>query len=83
MDRPNLTVLSQALVTRLTLEGKRVTGVECTDYECHGHDQHRRTHSSRFRVCRPADCEGSAHSLQRHRQFTQASDRVLNTEAAG
>lgn len=28
MDRPNLTVLSQALVTRLTFQGKRVTGVE-------------------------------------------------------
>jgi choline dehydrogenase len=28
MDRPNLTVLSRALVTRLTFEGKRVTGVE-------------------------------------------------------
>jgi len=28
MDRPNLTVLTNALVTRLTLEGKRVTGVE-------------------------------------------------------
>jgi choline dehydrogenase len=28
MDRPNLTVLTQALVTRLTLEGKRTTGVE-------------------------------------------------------
>jgi choline dehydrogenase len=28
MDRPNLTVLSHALVTRLTFEGKRVTGVE-------------------------------------------------------
>jgi choline dehydrogenase len=28
MDRPNLTVLTQALVTKLTLEGKRTTGVE-------------------------------------------------------
>ena len=28
MDRPNLTVLTQAMVTRLTLDGKRVTGVE-------------------------------------------------------
>ena len=28
MDRPNLTVLTNALVTRLTFEGKRVTGVE-------------------------------------------------------
>jgi choline dehydrogenase len=28
MDRPNLTVLTSALVTRLTFEGKRVTGVE-------------------------------------------------------
>lgn len=28
MDRPNLTVLTHALVTRLTFEGKRVTGVE-------------------------------------------------------
>jgi choline dehydrogenase len=28
MDRPNLTVLTGALVTRLTFEGKRVTGVE-------------------------------------------------------
>lgn len=28
MDRPNLTVLTQALVTRLLFEGKRVTGVE-------------------------------------------------------
>ncbi len=30
MDRPNLTVLTQALVTRLTFQGKRVTGVEMT-----------------------------------------------------
>jgi len=29
MDRPNLTVLSHALVTRVTLEGTRATGVEC------------------------------------------------------
>jgi len=29
MDRPNLTVLTHALVTRITLEGKRATGVEC------------------------------------------------------
>jgi choline dehydrogenase len=28
MDRPNLTVLTNALVTRLTFEGQRVTGVE-------------------------------------------------------
>ncbi len=28
MDRPNLTVLTHALVTKLILEGKRVTGVE-------------------------------------------------------
>jgi choline dehydrogenase len=28
MDRPNLTVLTDGLVTRLTLEGKRATGVE-------------------------------------------------------
>ena len=28
MDRPNLTVLTQAMVTRLTVEGKRATGVE-------------------------------------------------------
>ena len=28
MDRPNLTVLTGALVTRLTFQGKRVTGVE-------------------------------------------------------
>jgi choline dehydrogenase len=28
MDRPNLTVLTQAMVTRLTLEGKRAIGVE-------------------------------------------------------
>jgi choline dehydrogenase len=28
MDRPNLTVLTHALITRLTLEGKRATGVE-------------------------------------------------------
>ncbi len=30
MDRPNLTVLSHALVTRLTFEGRRATGVEFT-----------------------------------------------------
>ena len=30
MDRPNLTVLASAPVTRLTFEGKRVTGVEFT-----------------------------------------------------
>src|SRR6202048_1989783 len=29
MDRPNLTVLTHALVTRITFEGKRATGVEC------------------------------------------------------
>jgi choline dehydrogenase len=28
MDRPNLTVLTRALVTKLTLEGKRTTAVE-------------------------------------------------------
>src|ERR1700716_720571 len=28
MNRPNLTVLTQAMVTRLTVEGKRATGVE-------------------------------------------------------
>jgi choline dehydrogenase len=32
MDKPNLTVLTRALVTRLTFDGKRVTGVEI-DYE--------------------------------------------------
>src|SRR5258708_15644473 len=29
MDRPNLTVLTHALVTRITLAGKRATGGEC------------------------------------------------------
>jgi choline dehydrogenase len=29
MDRPNLTVLTHALVTRITFEAKRATGVEC------------------------------------------------------
>ena len=29
MDRPSLTVLSHSLVTRVTFEGKRATGVEC------------------------------------------------------
>jgi choline dehydrogenase-like flavoprotein len=29
MDRPNLTVLTHALVTRIAFAGKRVTGVEC------------------------------------------------------
>jgi len=29
MDRPNLTVLVHALVTRITFEDKRATGVEC------------------------------------------------------
>src|SRR5258708_6556960 len=29
MDRPNLTVLTDALVTRITFEGKRATGGEC------------------------------------------------------
>src|SRR5258708_7504774 len=29
MDRPNLTVLPHALVTRITFEGKRAIGVEC------------------------------------------------------
>jgi choline dehydrogenase len=32
MDKPNLTVLTRALVTRLTFDGKRVTGVEI-DYQ--------------------------------------------------
>ena len=32
MDKPNLTVLTRALVTRLVFDGKRVTGVEI-DYE--------------------------------------------------
>jgi choline dehydrogenase len=32
MDRPNLTVLTRALVTRLSFDGKRVTGVEI-DYQ--------------------------------------------------
>jgi len=36
MDRPNLTVLTHALVTRLTFEGKRVTGVVC---DCDGKTQ--------------------------------------------
>jgi len=30
MDRPNLTVLTNALVTRIKFEGSRATGVECT-----------------------------------------------------
>ena len=30
MDRPNLTVLSRALMTRLTFSGRRATGVEFT-----------------------------------------------------
>jgi len=29
IDRPNLTVLSHALVTRITFEGHRATGIEC------------------------------------------------------
>jgi choline dehydrogenase len=29
MDQPNLTVLTHALATRITFEGKRATGVEC------------------------------------------------------
>jgi choline dehydrogenase len=33
MDRPNLTVLTHALVTKLTLEGKRATGVEVVHNE--------------------------------------------------
>ena len=37
LDRPNLTVLSHALVTRLTFSGRRVTGVEVT----HGGTRHR------------------------------------------
>jgi choline dehydrogenase len=36
MDRPNLTVLTHALVTRVTFEGKRVTGVVCN---CDGKTQ--------------------------------------------
>jgi choline dehydrogenase len=36
MDRPNLTVLTHALVIRLTFEGKRVTGVVC---DCDGKTQ--------------------------------------------
>jgi choline dehydrogenase len=36
MDRPNLTVLTHALVTRLMFEGKRVTGVVC---DCDGKTQ--------------------------------------------
>jgi choline dehydrogenase len=36
MDRPNLTVLTHALVTRLTFEGTRATGVEmCYDGSTH------------------------------------------------
>jgi len=36
MDRPNLTVLTHALVTRLIFEGKRATGVElCYDGKTH------------------------------------------------
>jgi choline dehydrogenase len=37
MERPNLTVLTHALVTRLTLEGKRATGVEIS----HNGNNHR------------------------------------------
>jgi len=37
MDRPNLTVLTHALVTRITFEGKRATGVEIS----YGGDTHR------------------------------------------
>jgi choline dehydrogenase len=37
MDRPNLTVLTHTLVTRLTLEGKRATGVEIS----YGGNNHR------------------------------------------
>jgi choline dehydrogenase len=36
MDRPNLTVLTHAFITRLTFEGKRVTGVVCN---CDGKTQ--------------------------------------------
>jgi choline dehydrogenase len=36
MDRPNLTVLTHALVSRVTFEGKRVTGVVCN---CDGKTQ--------------------------------------------
>jgi choline dehydrogenase len=36
MDRPNLTVLTHALVTRLTFEGKRATGVEIS-YDGNNH----------------------------------------------
>ena len=36
MDRPNLTVLTRALVTRLTFEGRRASGVEvCYDAKMH------------------------------------------------
>jgi choline dehydrogenase len=33
MDRPNLTVLTGALVTRVTFEGNRATGVEFSDHD--------------------------------------------------
>jgi choline dehydrogenase len=36
MDRPNLTVLTHALVTRITFEGKRATGVEIS-YDGNNH----------------------------------------------
>src|SRR5260221_13965186 len=36
MDRPNLTVLTHAFITRLTFEGKRVTGAVCN---CDGKTQ--------------------------------------------
>jgi choline dehydrogenase len=36
MDRPNLTVLTHAFITRLTFEGKRMTGVVCN---CDGKTQ--------------------------------------------
>jgi len=39
MDRPNLSVLSQTLVTRVTMEGKKATGVEIL-YEGTGHRIH-------------------------------------------
>jgi choline dehydrogenase len=44
MDRPNLTVLTHALVTRVTFEGKRATGVEIT------YDGKTRRFSTRFEV---------------------------------
>jgi choline dehydrogenase len=45
MDRPNLTVLTHALVNKLTLEGKRATGVEIA---CGGKIQRLRLDSRLF-----------------------------------